>query len=356
MKTNSTSEPTVTIGVDVSDKSSEIYVIDRQGEWVESLRVPTKADALSSALTRYRDARVVIEVGPHSPWISRLLSADGFDVVVANPRRVRLIAESDSKNDKLDAEYLARLGRMDPGLLRPIVHRGEQAQRTRLLLLSRDGLVRARTQLINEVRGFAKSVGTAMPSATSRAFARRVREAGHEKLFPGASTLVETIEHLTEQIHSLDKEITELCDQQYPETAGLRQVAGVEPITALTFVLTLEDPERFATGRAVGAYLGLRPRQRDSGAHRPQLPITKAGDRMLRRLLVTSAHYILGPFGPDTDLRRFGLRIAARGGTSAKKRAAVAVARKLAVLLHRLWVTGETYEALGYGRPEQQAA
>ena len=154
----------------------------------------------------------------------------------------------------------------------------------------------------------------------------------------------------------MDREVERLCRERYPETEILRQVKGVGPITALCFVLTLEDPNRFRRSRSVGAYLGLRPRQRDSGDLRPQLRITKAGDALLRRLLVTAAHYILGPFGPDTELRRFGLRLAERGGNAAKKRAVVAVARRLAVLLHRLWMTGEEYQPLGYAATHAQAA
>jgi len=111
-------------------------------------------------------------------------------------------------------------------------------------------------------------------------------------------------------------------------------------------VLTLEDPGRFRQSRAVGPYLGLCPRRDQSGGRDAQLRITKRGDAMLRRLLVSGAQYILGPFGPDTDLRRWGLRLAARGGKNAKKRAVVAVARKLATLLHRLWVSGATYQPL----------
>ena len=128
----------------------------------------------------------------------------------------------------------------------------------------------------------------------------------------------------------------------------MRQVKGVGPITALAYGLTLENAEHFAKSRAVGPYLGLVPKQEDSGESQPQLGISKAGDTMVRKLLVGSAHYILGPFGPDTDLRGYGLRLCERGGKNAKKRAAVAVARKLAVLLHRLWVSGEVYEPLGY--------
>ena len=346
----------ITIGLDVSDRFSEAYSIDSQGEWLESFRVPTTHDGLAQGLSRYAGARVVLEAGTHSPWISRKLERGGLEVIVANPRRVRLIADSDTKSDRMDAEQLARLGRVDPALLKPIVHRGESAQRDRVLLLARDGLVRARSQLINQVRGFAKSLGTRLPSSSSEAFPKRVRAAVSRDLFPGLSTMLRMIEQLTAEIRKMDREVERLSRERYPETGALRQISGVGPLTALAFVLTLEDPRRFASSRAVGAYLGLRPRQRDSGAQRPQLRITKAGDRFLRRLLVGAAQYLLGPFGPETDLRRFGLRLIERGGKGAKKRAVVAVARKLAVVMHRLWLTGEAYEPLGYAERARPAA
>jgi len=346
----------VTIGLDLGDKWSEGAVLGARGELSERARVRTTQKGFAQAFTGYEGARLVLEVGTHSPWASRSFAARGFEVIVANPRRTRLIAESDKKNDRFDAEQLARLGRIDPDLLSPIVHRGEEAQRDRILLLSRAGMVRARTQLINQARGFAKSLGTRLPSSSSEAFAKRVRAAVSEDLFPGLSTMLKMIEQLTQEIRTMDREVERLCRDRYPETALLRQVSGVGPQTALAFVLTLEDPWRFAKSRSVGAYLGLRPRHRDSGGQRPQLRITKAGDVLLRCLLVSAAQYILGPFGPDTDLRRFGLRLAEHGGKSAKKRAAVAVARKLSVLLHRLWVTGEVYEPIGYGERHEQAA
>ena len=268
-----------------------------------------------------------------------------------------MIAENDAKTDEVDAELLARLGRVDPGLLKPIVHRGERAQHDRILLLARDGLVRSRTQLVNQVRGFAKSLGHRMPSSSTEAFPRRVREQFQCKdLFPGQSVMLEMIARLTQEIRRMDREAEKLCKDRYPETGVLRQVKGVGALTALGFVLTLEDPSRFAKSRTVGAYLGLRPRSRQSGEQQPQLRITKAGDALLRRYLVGAAQYILGPFGPDTELRRFGLKLAERGGKAAKKRAVVAVARKLSVLLHRLWVTGEEYQAIGYGQSTQEAA
>ena len=337
----------LTIGLDLSDKTSEACVLDATGEVVESFRVRTTRAALERALARFEPCRVVLEVGTHSPWVSRLVTRLGHEGIVANPRRVRLIAENDSKSDDFDAELLARLGRIDPNLLAPIVHRGESAQRDLVLLRARDGLVRARSQLINQVRGFAKSLGTRLPASSAEAFPKRVRAVAASDLFPGLETMLAMSEQLTTEIRRMDREVERLCQERYPETRGLRQVQGVGPITALAFVLTLEDPNRFARSRSVGSYLGLRPRQRDSGEQRPQLRITKAGDALLRRLLVTAAHYILGPFGPDTALRRHGMKIAERGGKAAKKRAIVAVARKLSVLLHRLWVSGEVYRPLG---------
>jgi len=337
---------TLTIGLDLGDRWTEGRVLDDSGEVIESFRVRTSEPAMDARMSSYDPCRVVLEVGTHSPWVSRCVQRHGHDTIVANPRRVRLIAENDSKSDGVDAELLARLGRVDASLLKPIVHRGVQAQKDRILIQARDGFVRARTQLVNQVRGLAKTMGMRAPSCSTEAFAQRVRKSVPLDLFPGLETLLSTIESLTATIREMDREVERVCRDRYPETALLRQISGVGPITALCFVLTIEDPSRFAKSRSVGAYLGLRPKRHDSGEQQPQLRITKAGDRLLRRLLVSAAHYILGPFGPDTDLRRWGLRMAERGGNAAKKRAVVAVARRLSVLLHRLWVTGEEYEPL----------
>jgi len=200
--------------------------------------------------------------------------------------------------------------------------------------------------LVNQVRGLAKALGVPLPKCSSTVFPARIRETAGDDVFPGMATLLEAIGQLTANIHELDRRIARLCREDYPEVAFLRQVTGVGPITAWSFVLTLEDPRRFASSRTAGAYLGLCPRLHSSGDRQPQLRITRCGDASARRYLIQAAHYILGPFGPDCDLRRFGLRICERGGKSAKKRAAVAVARKLAVLLHHLWLTGEVYDPL----------
>jgi transposase len=336
----------LTIGLDLGDRRSDVCVLDPEGRVLARFKAATSQPGLQKALVRYRGARVVLEVGTHSPWVSRWLASSGFEVIVANPRMVRLIAESHEKSDRFDAEILARLGRVDPALLRPIQHRGETSQRDRALLAVRDGLVRSRSSLVSRARGIAKSLGERLPRCETESFARRMRREGLASFFPGMEELVAILDELTQRIRDLDREIERLCAERYPETVLLRQVAGVGPITALSFVLTLEDPARFVRSRQVGAYVGLRPKKRQSGDRDPQLRISKAGDPFLRRILVQAAHYILGPFGPDTALRRFGERLIARGGRAARKKATVAVARKLAVLLHRLWLTGEIYEPL----------
>jgi transposase len=197
-----------------------------------------------------------------------------------------------------------------------------------------------------------------LPECPARTFHKRAAAHIPEALRPALEPVLEQIASLTERIRQYDRRLEAICKDHYPETELLRQVEGVGPITALTFVLTLEDPYRFEKSRSVGAYLGLVPARDQSGDRDPQKRISKEGDEMLRRLLVGSAHYILGPFGSDSDLRRHGEKIASRGGKNAKKRAAVAVARKLAVLLHRLWVSAEVYDPLynTHRRQEQEEA
>ncbi len=268
-------------------------------------------------------------------------------VLVANARKLRLIYANKQKTDEIDAENLARLARLDPKLLYPLKHRGEDSQAHMAIIRSRQALVGTRTQLVNHVRGAVKSFGARLPKCPARSFHKRASEHVPEALRPALGPILEQIGSLTERIRDYERRLEAISEEHYPqETALLRQVEGVGGLTALTFVLTLEDPYRFEKSRSVGAYLGLVPASDKSGERDPQRRISKEGDEMLRKLLVGSAHYILGPFGSDSDLRRHGEKIASRGGKNAKKRAAVAVARKLAVLLHRLWRSGEVYDPL----------
>jgi len=353
-----TKAPERTIGLDVGDRMSHLCILDGSGEVVEEGSLRTTAPALGRRFTGMPPARVVLEVGPHSPWISRLLARAGHEVIVANPRKLRLIYENDRKSDRADAEYLARVGRLDPELLAPVVHRSEDVQADLAVIRSRSALVEARTALINHARSTVKAMGGRLPKCSTDSFHRKVEEHVPEALMPAILPVIDAIAELTDRIRGMEQWIEELAEEEYPETELLCQVAGVGTLTALCYMLTLETPDRFRTSRAVGPYLGLVPRRHDSGESSPELRTTKAGDVLLRKLLVQSAHYILGPFGPDTDLRRWGLGLAARGGPGAKKRATVAVARKLAVLLHRLWVTGEVYEPLrNSGRdPERETS
>jgi transposase len=242
---------------------------------------------------------------------------------------------------------LARLARVDPKLLYPLKHRGEESQAHMALIRSREALVSCRTQLVNHVRGTVKSFGGRLPKGPARSFHNRAPEHIPEALRPALEPILKQIGSLTERIRHYDRQLETISREHYPETELLRQVEGIGPLTALTFALTIEDPYRFEKSRSVGAYLGLVPGRDQSGESDPrEKRISKEGDEMLRKLLVSGAHYILGPFGCDSDLRRHGEKIASRGGKNAKKRAAVAVARKLSVLLHSLWVSGEVYEPL----------
>lgn len=345
----------MTIGLDLGDRYNQLCVLDGDGEVVEEGRVRTEERALRATFGSWEPAHVILEAGRQSAWISRLLESLGHEVVVANPRRVQLIARSHDKSDRVDAQTLARLGRMDPALLRPIRHRSAETLADREMLRARTLLVRTRTKLINHVRDAVKVAGGRLPTSATRYFPNKVAAAIPMRLRSALEPLLALITALNEALKGYDGELEALAETRYPETDALRQVAGVGVVTSLGYVFTLEDPHRFAKSRSVPAYLGLRPRRRQSGDTDLQMRITKAGDRELRRLLVQSAHYILGPFGPDTDLKRFGQRLASRGGKAAKKRAVIAVARKLAVLLHHLWVTGEVYEPLRQNASDEAA-
>ena len=334
------------MGIDLGDKRSHFCMLNARGQVISEGSFTTTQASFEKRFKGLAAIRVAIEVGTHSPWVSRLLKKLGHDVLVANARRLRLIYQSDRKNDRVDAENLARLVRVDPELLSPIQHRGPTTQRHLASLRARDTLVATRTKLINHVRGAVKSVGARLHRCSAECFHKRAAAEIPESLRLALSPLIEVIADLTVRIRRYDRAIVSLTQKDYPETKHLMQVKGVGPLTSVAFVLTLEDPARFRRSRHVGPYLGLQPRQDESGSISRQLGITKAGDPFVRRLLVGSAQYILGPFGPDTDLRRWGHKLAKRGGKNAKKRATVAVARKLAVLLHRLWSDGRPYEPL----------
>ena len=340
------SQQKLTIGLDLGDRSSYYCVLNESGTMVLEHRVATTPKALQAALAAMPRSRVALETGMHSPWVSRLLSDLGHETIVAHARNVRLIGESRKKDDRLDAQTLARLARIDPQLLCPVKHRSRKAQADLTLIRARAGLVRSRTALVNTARGLAKSYGERLRGCNVRNMNPEKAESLSPELQVALQPLLTAIESVSEHIADYNQRIECLAQQSYPHVGLLKQVKGVGTLIALTFLLTLEDPHRFGKSRDVGCFLGLQPGRRNSGQSEPQMHISKEGDPYLRTLLVQGAQHILGPFGPDCDLRRWGLKLAERGGRNGKKRAIIATARKLAVLLHHLWVSGELYEPL----------
>jgi transposase len=351
-----------TIGLDLGDKTSQYCVLDGAGEIVAEGRVSTGRGALEQQFKSYAGSMVALEAGTHSGWVSRWLKQLGLETVVANPRKVRLIAESTQKSDPEDARMLARLARVDRRLLFEIHHRSEAAQLDLTVIRARAGLVEARTKLVNTLRGLAKTVGSRVKKCDTEVITVEVLEGLPEAVKEVLTPLAAQIQALSLGIEEYDERIAAM-GQQYGEIERLKQVAGVGNLIALTYVLTLGDKARFERSRDVGCYLGLVSKRRNSSESQPELSISKEGDTYLRMLLVQGAHYILSRRGPDTDLKRWGMQLANRrddqksrksSGKKAKRRAVVAVARKLGVLLHRLWVSGEKYEPLR--QAHQQAA
>ncbi len=343
----------LTVGMDLGDSSSHYCVLDENGEVISRSQVATMPAGLKAIFGKMAPSLIVIEVGTHSAWVSRLLASYGHEVIVANARRVKLIGQSQRKNDRVDAETLARLGRADRKLLSPIQHRGEEAQWDLAMIRARAEIVEARTAVINCARGLMKSMGERLPKRDVDGVEENLAKGLSQAAQKVAKPLLKSVAAMSEQIRACDEEIKRIASK-YPEVELLQQVNGVGPLIALTFVLILEDPQRFKRSRDVGPYLGLVPAQRDSGKSHPQLRISKSGDKLLRSLLVQGAHCILRKGAPDSDLRQWGLGKQRDGDKKGKRRAIVGVARRLAVLLHHLWVSGEAYEPL-YNQQRAQA-
>jgi transposase len=333
-----------TIGVDLGDKVSRYAILDAAGELVEEGSFRNVVSSIEKIFgSDSQPARIAMEVGTQSAWIERELKRLGHEVIVANARELAWITSSDTKNDRSDAEKLARLARADLRLLKPVDHRTAEQQAELNVIRARDALVRARTLLVNTVRGLAKGFGFRLPPAITSLFGTHALARVPEMLKPALSGLLAQIDALTARVKEYDRQILALA-AQHEEVAFIQSIPGVGPLSALTFVLTLGSATRFEASRDVGAFFGMRPKQRQSGDRDPQLHISKAGDKYVRKLLVQCAQHILGRFGRDSALRQWGLKIAQRGGKNALKRAVVAVARKLAVLMHRLWRKAEFFQ------------
>jgi len=348
-------EQKLTIGLDLGDRWSFYCVLDEAGKIILEQNVPTTREAMKQVFGKMPRSLIALETGTHSPWVSRLLTELGHEVIVAHAQKVELITKSNRKDDRHDARTLARLARFDPALLGPVRHRSAQAQIHLTVIRARAELVSARTALVNAARGLVKSYGQRLPKCGTQQVSRKLADGLSAELREVLEPLLQEVESLNARIQEYDQRMEKIAKEEYPQVSLLQQVKGVGTQIALTYVLTIEDPYRFLKSREVGCFLGLKPGRRNSGESEPQKGISKEGDRYLRTMMVQGAHYILGPFGEDSDLRRWGRKLAERGGKNAKKRAVVAVARKLAILLHRLWVSGEVYEPLRNSQRAMQA-
>jgi transposase len=336
----------LTIGLDLGDRWSFYCVLEEAGKIILEQKVPTTPEAIQQTFAKIPRSLIALETGTHSPWVSRLLTELGHKVIVAHAQKVQLITKSNRKDDRHDARTLARLVRIDPKLLGPVRHRSAKAQIHLTVIRARAERVSARTALVNAARGLVKSFGERLPQCGTEQVSEKLAEGLSTELRDVLVPLLREVQSLSERIQEYDEWMEKIAQEVYPEVSLLKQVKGVGTQIALTYVLTIEDPYRFGKSRELGCFLGLRPGRRDCGKSEPQKHISKEGDRYLRTMMVQGAHYILGPFGEDSDLRRWGGKLAERGGKNAKKRAVVAVARKLAVLLDGLWVSGEVYEPL----------
>ena len=344
------------IGVDLGDKKHHVCITDKGGKILSETTIPNSKARVVQLAKENPGALIAIEVGTHSPWISRLLEENGCSCLVANARKLRAIYTNVRKCDQLDARMLAKLARVDPELLSPIRHCTEDHQRHRLAITLRDSLVRQRVATINSVRFSLKSMGIRLPGGATSAFANKCRKEVEDTIILAAiEPSLKVLDEMGQQIRALDKQIARTAAESHPQTKLLEQIPGVGPITSLSFVLAVGDSQRFEDPRDVAAYMGLVPRRDQSGQSDKQLAISKAGNRETRRLLVQCAQYILGRFGQDCDLRRQGIKLAARGGKAAKKKAIIAIARKLAVLMLVLWKTGGSYEPLRIPEPKCEA-
>lgn len=335
-----------TIGLDISDNRTHLCMLDDDGTVVFAQTLPTTVSSVHKYFCELEPCRVVLEVGPHSRWMSFTISQLGHEVIVANPAKIPTIARAKNKSDARDAQHLAQLGRVDPRLLCPVDHRSEAAHADLMVIRARALVVGQRTAVINHLRGVLKAAGVKVPTKTTPTrLPDVVAELVPPMLLPAVQPLLTLLLQLKEHLRGYDKAITQLAESLYPQTRRLTSITGVGDVTALAFVLTIERPERFNSPRDVAAYLGLTPARSQSGALDPRLGITKAGDRLVRTLLVNCAQYILGPFGQESRLRAWGLELAARSGS--KKKAAVAVARKLSVIMLALWRTQQDFIPAG---------
>ena len=349
-------QPKIYIGIDLGDRKHQVCVTDKDGTVLSEKSMTNDFESFALFASQYPNATVALEVGTHSPWISKYLESLGLEVFVANPRKLKYISENIRKSDVRDARILAKFVRLDPELLCPIKHRSVEAQKDLVQIKLRDALVRNRVGMIVALRGILKSFGIRLPSCSTPFFAKRAEEfikENHSDHLQSVQGILESIKTITAQIKEYDKAIYQAVEEHYPEAKRLMTIPGVAAVSALTFILSIEDPNRFDKSREVGAFLGLVPKRNQSGNRDKELSISKAGDKYVRRLLVQCSQYMLGAHAKDSALRDWGLNYIKTGGQNAKKKAIVAMARKLSTIMMSLWKNEEDYTPYPNGKPQK---
>jgi len=334
----------INVGIDLGDKYSQICEIDGDGVLTE-VRLATTESKLREQFEGKPRRRIIMEVGSQSRWISELLTSFGHEVLVLDARHVKMISDGLYKDDRKDAFLLARMGREAPGLLKVVHHRALDHQHVLTLVRARACAVRGRTQVVNTLRGLLKPYGIRLPKhSKSSDFLLWMYDFVPPPVLKLIEPLLPLLQEFDIRVDEYDKQAKAMLPTFAPHAMKLTNVYGVGDLTVLYFVALIGDPKRFPKSRDVGAYLGLCRRRNDSGERASELRITKAGDPYMRALLSNCASHILGPFGKDCDLRAWGLKKAGAGSRVEKRKAKVAVARKLSVLLLTLLKSGKDYK------------
>lgn len=327
------------VAIDLHDEYSQLCVMSPSREKLTEARVPTTRVALADFFAQRQRSRVIYEAGPHALWVGELLKELGHEPIACHPRRVRLIAEGRNKNDRMDAEILARLSLSDLELIRPIHQRSRSTLDQRSVIRARAAVVDAQKRLRTMLRGLVKPFGLRVHRGKKRALAELSTAALPPLVRVSVDSVLQILTATAEQIAILDKHVEQICEQNVA-TTRLQTIPGVGPLVAAAFVHAIEDPKRFASND-IGPYIGLTPSNRSS-AGKKLAPKEKGrpGDPYLRSLLLQAAWTLMNSRS-ESDLARWGRGLVERIGP---KKAAFALARKLATLMHHLWLREEDFQ------------
>ena len=335
------------LGIDLASKMTALCLMSETGEVVREAMVPTEEAEFRMFLKNETGYRCVVEASPLAEWVSGVLEGMGHAVVVIDPRKAKAVIQTKKKTDILDARNLARMART--GWYTAVHRKSPEARLLRSHLKARDGLLRIARAMNSQIRGLLRSHGVRLGAVSETDFPAHVREVTARRvpaLSPVLEPLIAAWTQAVEKAKTLKMAIAALGKASEVQER-LQSVPGVGPLIAATFVATLDTPSRFRSASQVAAYLGLVPRVHQSGETEYHGRVTKEGDSLLRTLLIEGAVVLLTRTRESCSLKRWGLRLARKKGMA---KAAVAVARKMAMLLFHLWKSGEAFQRDGSDR------